>query len=497
MATGLAPRSGPPRIVVIGGGITGLAAAYRLHEIAAERPLEVMLLEAGHRLGGALDTIRRDDLIVETGADSFLSEKPWAIALAKRIGLESAIVRTQEQFRKTVVVRDARLVEIPEGFSLIAPTWFGPILRSPLFSPLGKLRMLFEPLIPRRRETTDESIANLVTRRLGREVLIRVAQPLAAGIYTADPARLSAHATMPRFVEMEQRHGSLVRGLRAAARGRNAEVRGTSGARWSLFVSFNRGIGTLVDTLASRLSDSIRYDSKVIGIERNASDGGDPIAAGWRVVLESGAQFFADEIVCAAPASSAARLIEPYDGVLAAELNGISYASAAVVNLTHRVADFPTPPASFGFVVPVGERRKIIAGSFSNLKFAGRAPADMILARVFLGGALQTEMMALDDEELIAAARDEFRALLGVLAAPSFTHVRRWPESMPQYAVGHRERVSTIRDHVARVPGLILAGAYLDGVGIPDCVRMGEAAAEAAVATVFERMSQTTARATA
>jgi len=226
----------------------------------------------------------------------------------------------------------------------------------------------------------------------------------------------------------------------------------------------------------------------VTGIARNASVADDPAAAGWRITLASGAQLAADAIICAAPAFAAAPLIEPHDPVLAAELSGIAYASAAVVNLVFRAADFPTPPVSFGFVVPVRERRKIIAGSFSSLKFAGRAPADLILARVFLGGALQTGMITLDDDALIAAARDEFRSLLGVVAQPRFTHVRRWPESMPQYAVGHLERVKAIRSRAAGLPGLILAGAYLDGVGIPDCVRMGEAAAEAAVAETVAKI---------
>ncbi|MGO9264926.1 MAG: protoporphyrinogen oxidase [Candidatus Binataceae bacterium] len=486
MATGRATRREPPRIAVVGGGITGLAAAYRLRELAAaqEYPLEVTLLEAGRRLGGALDTIRHADLIVETGADSILSEKPWAIALAKRLGLESAIVRTQEQYRKTLVVRAGRLVAIPEGFSLMAPTWFGPVLRSPLFSPRGKLRMLLEPFIPRRRAAGDESLASLVTRRLGREVLERVAQPLAAGIYTADPAHLSAHATMPRFVAMERQHGSLVRGLRAAARGRDAEARGTSGARWSLFVSFNQGVGTLVDALAAPLGDSIRHDARVTAITRNPSGNGGPADPAWRLTLASGAALDADAIICTAPAFAAVPLVEPHDSALAAALGSITYASAVVVNLAFRAADFPTPPVSFGFVVPITERRTIIAGSFSSLKFPGRAPFDLILARAFLGGALQTGMTTLDDDALIAAARDEFRALLGVTAPPLFTHVRRWPESMPQYAVGHLERVKAIRAGAAGLPGVILAGAYLDGVGIPDCVRMGEAAAAGAFAQV-------------
>jgi protoporphyrinogen/coproporphyrinogen III oxidase len=465
------------RIVVIGGGITGLAAAHRLLELAVERrtPIGVTLLEASSRVGGALETIRREDFVVETGADSFLSEKSWALELASRLGLANEITRTQERFRKTLVVRDGRLVEIPAGFTLIAPTWFGPVWRSPLFSTRGKLRMLLEPMIPRRRSSADESLAALVTRRLGRETLERVAQPLAAGIYTADPANLSTAATMPRFVAMERRYGSLVKGLRVAARGLNAEARGTSGARWSLFVSFRHGVGALVEALAARLGDLILRDRRVAAFE--------PVAHGWRIRLADGFAIDADAVISTMPAPAIARLIRPYNSALAGTLEEIRYASAATVNLAFRAADFPALPASFGFVVPAAENRRIIAGSFSSLKFAGRAPEGMILMRVFIGGALNREMMALSDDDMFAAARDELQALLGVSAMPRFALVRRWPESMPQYAVGHLERVATIRARAAQIPGLVLAGAWLDGVGIPDCVRQGEAAAEDAFAS--------------
>jgi oxygen-dependent protoporphyrinogen oxidase len=470
------------RVAIIGGGISGLAAAFRLRDLAAacEMPLEITIFERTMRLGGALDTIRRDSFVIETGADSFLSEKPAAAKLAERLEIASELIGTQEQFRKTFVVRDGHLVEIPEGFSLLAPTWFRPLMKSPLFSAKGKLRIMIEPMIPRRRVPDDESLGAFVRRRLGREVLARVAQPLAGGIYTADPELLSIGATMPRFVEMERRYGSVIRGLRAAARNRNTEVRGTSGARWSLFLGFKDGIRTIVDKLADCLEGSIHFEAELTAIKREPEAGrpdGSEVAS-WRLGFRDGTNFDADAIICAVPSFAIAPMLQPIAGELATLLAAIKYASAATVNMAFRTVDFPQPPVAFGFVVPVAERRRIIAGSFSSLKFAGRAPAAMILARVFMGGALQTEMMNLDDTEMIAAAREEFASLLGVTAEPALTCVRRWPDSMPQYAVGHLDRVSKIERAVEGIPGLTLAGAYLRGVGIPDCIASGERAAE-------------------
>jgi protoporphyrinogen/coproporphyrinogen III oxidase len=470
------------RVVVIGGGITGLAAAWRLYEGAASRemPLAVTLLEGSGRVGGALETIRRDGFVMEAGADSFLAEKPAARNLAERLGIGGELINTQEQFRKTLVVRRGRLVPIPEGFSLMAPTWMGPVWRSELFSPWGKLRIAMEPWISKRDSDGDESMAAFVTRRLGREVLERVAQPLAGGIYTADPSTLSIEATLPRFVEMEQKHGSLIRGLRAAAADRiNGQARGTSGARWSLFLSFREGMGKLVETIAARLARSIRYKAQVREIAR-MPEGRD---ARWVVRCSDGSSIEADAVICTAPAYASAGMIEGVAPIVAAKLGEFSYASAATVNLAYRMTDFGHPPDSFGFVVPIIEGRKIIAGSFSSLKFAGRAPAGMMLARVFIGGALQRGMMELDDAEMVAAAREEFRDLFGVTGQPLGTYVRRWPESMPQYLVGHRGRVSEIEKEAAQLDNFVLAGAYLRGVGIPDCIAGGENAADTVLAS--------------
>ena len=468
------------RIAIIGAGITGLAAAHRLGELAAQRetPVETVILERSDRMGGPLKTIRRDGFVMETGADSFLTEKPAAAELAKRLGLTNELIPTRAQFRRTLVVHDGKLVEIPEGFSLLAPTHLEPVMESPLFSEQGKRRIALEPTIPRRTETGDESLASFVTRRLGQEVLERVAQPLAGGIYTADPARLSVAATMPRFLEMEKNAGSVIRGLQAAEKARGSQGPGTSGARWSLFLSMRAGMGSLVDAVASRVAGSLRLRAEVGSISYRDRR--------WHLVLGDGGRIDADGVVCAAPAFAAARFLRAADTRVAELLGKIAYASAATVNLTFREGDFPSPPRTFGFVVPIVEHRKIIAGSFSSLKFEQRAPSGSILTRAFVGGVLQNEMMALPDEEIVKAVRDEFRALLGVTAVPGIVAVQRWPDSMPQYEVGHLDRVAEIERGVAHLPRLVLAGAAYRGVGIPDCIRSGEEAAQ----TIFAELAE-------
>jgi oxygen-dependent protoporphyrinogen oxidase len=464
---------------VIGGGIAGLAAAYRLRELAAARefPLDVQLLERGARCGGALETIRRDGFVIETGADSFLSEKVAAAELAQRLGLGAELIPTREIYRKTCVVRAGRLVEIPAGFSLLAPAHLGPVLRSPLFSPLGKLRIALEPYIAARASDDDESLDSFVTRRLGREVLDRVAQALAGGIYTADPKRLSMQATMPRFVEMERRQGSVLKGMRAAEQARASKSSEVSGARWSMFLSFRNGMATLPEALAARLGASIRKGAGVVEMARNED--------AWRLALAGGESIDADAVICAAPAYAAARIVGTLAPAAAKMLGEISYASAATVNLTYRESDFDGPQRAFGFVVPASEHRRIIAGSFSSFKFEGRAPAGAILARAFVGGEMSRDMMSLSDDEMVAAVREEFRELLGVSAAPGFTEVRRWPNSMPQYEVGHLARVAEIEHATAEIPAFAIAGAAYRGVGIPDCIRSGEDAADA----IFAKLS--------
>ena len=461
------------KLVVIGGGIAGLAAAHRAVELARERgvTLDLTLLEARPRLGGTIDTEHTDGFLVEGGPDSFLSEKPWALALCRRLGVEDQLVRTDDRFRKVFVWRAGRLHPLPDGFQLLAPTRIAPFLGSSLFSWPGKLRMAMDLVLPRGGVGEDESLGGFVRRRLGAEAMERVAQPLVAGIYTADPDDLSLAATMPRFLELERRERSLILGLMRAAK--RAPQPGTSGARWSLFVTFARGMGQMIDTLAARVPDSaVQLATVVAGIER--------AGARWRVAVSGGA-FEADAVVVAAPSHAAARLLRYVDPQISALLGEIGYASSATVSLGYRRADVPHALDAFGFVVPRTEGKALLAATFASVKYPGRAPEGYALIRGFLGGALDAASLDRDDDVLIARARDELRASLGITAAPVLARLSRHPASMPQYRVGHLARIETIEHRLAAVPGLFLAGGAYRGVGIADCVRSGEAAAEEAM----------------
>ncbi len=458
-----------PRIAVIGGGVSGLAAAHRLVELsrARHRPIDLRLLEARTRLGGVIATERTGGFVIEAGPDSFLSEKPAALQLCERLGITDRLVGTREQFRRTYVVRDGRLQALPDGFLLMAPTRLWPLATTPLFSWPGKLRMALELVLPRRRAAGDESLTAFVTRRLGREALERVAQPLVAGLYTADPDRLSLAATLPRFLAMERAERSIILAMWRQQRRGAAAASAGSGARWSLFLSFDTGLQCLIDHLAQQLPEGVvRLGQPVHGLERSA--------AGWRI---DGA-FDCDAVVLALPAHAAAGLMRGADGALADELAAISHASSATVTLAFRREEVPFPLDGFGFVVPRGECRALLAGTFSSLKYPDRAPAEFVLVRTFVGGALQPELVELGDAELLARVRHELADLLGVRAQPELTRIARWPHAMPQYHVGHLERVARIGQRAAALPGLRLAGNFSTGVGIPDCISSGERAAE-------------------
>jgi protoporphyrinogen/coproporphyrinogen III oxidase len=461
----------PLRVVVVGGGIAGLAAAHRLAELARDegRPLDLTLLEATDRLGGTIRTDRVEGFLLEAGPDSFISEKPWALALAERLGLGPRLCRTDDRFRGTYVVRAGRLRPVPEGFLLLAPTRTWPVLASDVFSWRGKLRLGLDLILPRRRRGGDESLGSFVRRRLGREALERVVQPLVGGIYTADPDCLSLAATMPRFLALEREHRSLILGLRRTSRG--GQVVRASGARWSLFLTLAGGMEELVSALAARLpASTVRLGAPVSVIA--------PGPSAWRVELASGPPLFADGVVLAGPAHAMATLVGEVDPPLAGLLGGIRYASAATVTLAYPRAAIRNTLDGFGFVVPRVEGRQILACTFSSVKYPGRAPDGFVLLRAFLGGALQADILARDDRALVALAHADLAALLGMTGDPVLTRVWRHPRSMPQYDLGHLDRVTSIEARIETLPGLALAGGAYRGVGIADCVHSGEAAAE-------------------
>ncbi|HVF29231.1 MAG TPA: protoporphyrinogen oxidase [Pyrinomonadaceae bacterium] len=472
-------RPNSRRVVIIGGGITGLAAAHRLIELnkLVAQPFEVLLFEAGARLGGTIHTHFRDGFLLEGGPDSFISEKPEAVELAKRVGLEGDLIETNDAHRRSFVVRNGRLRTTPEGFQLLAPSRLWPFVTSDIFSWPGKARIALDLILPRRagaNGSDDESLAEFVRRRLGQEALERMAQPMVGGIYTADPERLSLRATMPRFLEMERANRSLILAMWRAGRKQSVEFsRGTSGARYSLFLSFKDGMQTLTDRLAALMPDNaVHLRTKVESLSFDAA------TKLWQVHVAGQETVTADAVCLSLPAYRAANMLRAVDTPLAAELDAIEYASTATVNLAYRRADVPHPLDGFGFVVPAIERRTTLACTFSSVKFDGRAPETHVLLRAFVGGALQPEAFALDEEAMTRAVGKDLRDLLGIERPPLFAHVEKWPKSMAQYHLGHVERVARIRRRLLNFPTLQLAGNAYGGAGIPDCIRSGEAAAE-------------------
>jgi len=481
------------RVVIIGGGITGLAAAHRVLERSCESggQVQLTLLEAGSRVGGIFQTQERDGFLLEHGPDSFISEKPAALELARRLDLEPHLIETNENYRRSFVVKHGRLLPVPEGFHLMAPSRLWPFVKSNIFSWRGKARMSLDLVLPRRLrngsvgDADDETLAHFVRRRLGQEALERMAQPMVGGIYTADPEQLSLRATMPRFLEMEREHRSLIRALRKQNSRQDSGVgQGTSGARYSLFLSFDRGMQLLTDKLAQRISNftseisaqtSISVNAPVESLALEPEEGETPR---WKVRTSRGETLIADAVCLALPAYRSARLLRDVDAQLASELDGIPYASSATINFAYKRENIPHPLDGFGFVVPFIEKRAIMACTFSSVKFPGRAPQGHALLRAFVGGALQPQLLNLSRDDLLATVRADLRELLGIEQAPLFAEVSKWERSMPQYHVGHLERVMRVEQRLASLPTLALAGNAYRGLGVPDCISSGEAAAD-------------------
>ncbi|HVN55421.1 MAG TPA: protoporphyrinogen oxidase [Anaerolineaceae bacterium] len=474
-------------VAIVGGGITGLAAAHALQKKAREDgvPLTFTVYESEPRLGGKILSEARDGFLIEGGPDSFFQQKPWAAELAVELGLETALTGANPRQKKLFVVNRGRLTPMPDGVLLIIPTRFLPFVVSPLISWPGKVRMGMDFVIPRRKDGADESIGDFIRRRLGKEALEKIAEPLLSGIHVSDPEQQSLLATFPRFRALEERHGSLIRGMlaqRQASRANGkASLGGVTRAAWknSVFVTLRGGMGTLVDALANALRDE--RGGRVLtncAVSRIKPEAG----GGFRVVAADGTGRPADAVILAGPAFVSSSLVEGFAPGVAQALDRIRYVSTATVSLAYPTAKIGNPFDGIGFIIPRGEKRRISACTASSTKFPDRAPARHILLRCFVGGPGYEEMVDLEDSEIVRIAREELADLLGIRAEPALARVYRWPKGNPQYDVGHLERVKELHALCAEWPGLFLAGAAYEGVGVPDCIHQGNQAAEKALA---------------
>jgi oxygen-dependent protoporphyrinogen oxidase len=468
-------------VAVIGGGISGLSAAHRL--LSASRPASVVLYESSRRLGGIIRTEEADGFLMELGPDSFITNKPAGVKLCEELGYTPQLIDTDARYRRSLVLSRGRPLPVPDGFMLMAPEKPLSLLMSPVLSLPGRLRLLAEYFIPGRPAASDESLASFVRRRFGAEALDRLVQPLIGGIYTSDPERLSLRATLPRFPEMEEAFGSVIRGVlsqrRAAQkRGGGTEASG-SGARYGLFTTPARGLGDLIGVLERHLRSSpgmiFRTGTPVLNVA--------PLEAGipgprWRVRSAAGVEDF-DAVIITLPAWASAELLgDDRLGGLCRGLRSIPYAGSALIVSGHQLEDFEHPMDAFGLVVPAVERRRILAVSFSSRKFLNRAPAGQIVLRTFVGGAMQPELLELDDARLLQAVHEELTSIFGMRREAMFAEVVRYPRAMPQYEVGHAERVAAIERELHCWKGLHLAGSGYYGVGIPDSIASGRRAAD-------------------
>lgn len=482
-----APHDQKFRVAVLGAGITGLAAAHRLATRAQQSSgmsLDVTVFDSADRTGGIIQTIERDGFLIELGPDSFITNKPGAIDLCRDIQFSDQLIPTDETWRRSLVLRDGRPMPVPEGFMLMAPSSPWAILTTPILSISGRLRLLSEAFVSARQSDDDESLASFVRRRFGRETLDRLVQPLVGGIYTSDPEKLSLQATLPRFPQMERQYGSVIRGTLSQKRRESGAKQKSSGsgARYGLFLTARNGLSQMVDaTTAACMATGVvhlQLRSRIESLVRHGP--GDTQYPTWSVQVQTESmprQF--DAVIITLPTHRAADILPTDDcQSLCNALRSIDYASSAIVVSGHRLSDFKHPLDAFGLVIPDQEHRKILAVSFSSRKFPGRAPDGCVLLRTFVGGAMQPHLLQQSDPEIVKLVDDELTSMLGMQKPPMFSQVVRYTNAMPQYHVGHLQRVQEIFQACALQPGLQLAGSAYHGVGIPDSIASGRDAAD-------------------
>ena len=453
------------RIAIIGGGISGLTAAFTLEEQRRAGAVEYRLYEASSHLGGVIRTEHIHGCIVEAGPDSFLTEKPWAADLCRTLGLGNQLIGSNDADRKTYILLHGRLIPLPDGLMFMVPTKILPTGFSPLFSWSTKLRMAAELLHPPRSAETDESVASLVKRHYGAEMVDRLADPLLSGIYGGEAASLSVRAVLPRFAEMERTHGSLGRAMLTA---RKKMTKHADKPAPPLFTSLKNGMRQLVESLVPRLNQSSLVTNTTVASLQ-------PEAGGWAVSTGLKSAHF-DAVILAVPTHAAAGLLANSSPELSAELGAIAYSSSITVGLGYDHDVRQSLPPGVGFLVPRSEGKRLLAATFVHNKFPHRAPGDRALLRCFFAGSNAENLWNLSDDAITAAVRNELHQILGLRAAPLFARVYKWKSAMAQYGVGHLERLGRIERLRQQLPKLALAGNGYRGIGVPDCIRSGSEA---------------------
>lgn len=466
-------------VIVIGAGMTGLAAAYKIRRAVRSEGLDlgVTVIEKDDRIGGKIATDVVDGFIVDGGPDSFLTEKPALHRIAEHLGMSDERLPSDESRKKTWILADGKLHEMPDGVMMFAPTKFVPFATTGLFTPAGKARMGMDLVIPKKKvaegELNDETLESFVVRRMGRECLDRLAEPLVGGVHASDPAVMSLAATFPRLLEMEQKHGSLMLGF-LEARKKVEEMRKKyppqpGKPKRTFFSSFRGGMQQLTDAMADAIGrDHIITGVKVDRLERSGD--------GWRITLSDGRTMDGDAVVIATEGWAAEQLVTSVAPIAADNLAGIPHSSSATVSLGFDSEEIGFSLDAFGVLCPQAEKRSLMAATYSSTKWPGRAPAGKTLMRGFVGGPHNQEIVDKSDEELIDIVTRELREILGLTAKPVFARVYRWKGGMPQYTLGHLDRVAIIQSDMETIPGLALAGGSYTGVGLPNCAESGEAA---------------------